>query len=67
MISKEEQKMWKTLVVVFLVLLILKVAKVVDCSWWIVFSPILIGVGLIVLILLFVAVIAIVAIIADKW
>lgn len=38
--------------VIFLILLILKLCKVIDISWWWVFSPLLIGVGLTVLILL---------------
>lgn len=45
--------------VIFLILLILKLFKVIDISWWWVFSPLLIGLGLgilaflIVIILLF--------------
>ena len=38
--------------VIFLIHLILKLCKVIDISWWWVFSPLLIGVGLTVLILL---------------
>ena len=46
--------------VIFLILLILKLFKVIDISWWWVFSPLLIGLGLgllaflIVIILLFI-------------
>lgn len=32
--------------VIFLILLILKLFKVIDISWWWVFSPLLIGLGL---------------------
>lgn len=46
--------------VIFIVFLILKIGKIVNWSWWIVFSPVLISIALI---LLFVLVFALVPVI----
>ena len=52
--------------VLFLVFLILKLTGVIAWSWWLVFLPLIIYAGFIVLALLFVAILAIIALIADR-
>lgn len=51
--------------VLFLVFLILKLTGVIAWSWWLVFLPLIIYAGIIV-VLLFIAIVAIIAIIMDR-
>ena len=38
--------------IAFVMLLILKLTKLINCSWWWVFSPILIQIGIVVVVLI---------------